>query len=214
MPATVQLAFDHLAVAAADLDAGAAHVRAALGIEVPSGGRHPLMATHNRLARLGDEEFLEIISIDPEASAGRARWFALDRFGDAPPRLATWLVRSDDLDAALARLPPVCGRPVEVTRGELAWRIAVPDDGSMPFDGMFPTLIEWPMRPLPATRMADVGCALERLEVRHPDAERIEALIGDALDDPRLRFVRGERIGLDATIATPHGSRRLASSSA
>ena len=205
----MKLAFDHLAVAAADLHAGAAHVREALGVDVPPGGRHPLMATHNRLARLGEDEFLEIIVVDPDATPGRSRWFALDRFGDAPPRLATWVVRTDDLDAALARLPPACGPAVEVTRGDLAWRLSVPEDGSMAFGGMFPTIIDWPVRPLPATRMAEVGIALESLVVRHPEAARIESLIGEALGDPRVRFEAGEAIGLEATIDTPTGTRRL-----
>ena len=205
----MKLALDHLAVAAADLDAGAEHVREALGIELPPGGRHPLMATHNRLARLGTDEFLEIIAVDPDATPSRPRWFALDRFGDAAPRLATWIVRTDDIDAALARLPDACGPAVEVTRGDLAWRLSVPEDGSLAFDGMLPTIIEWPTRPLPATRMADVGCALESLVVRHPEATRIEALIGDALGDPRVRFEASDAIGLEATVATPTGARRL-----
>ena len=205
----MSLALDHLAVAAADLDAGSAHVRDALGIEMPPGGRHPLMATHNRLARLGDDEFLEVIAVDPNATPARPRWFGLDRFGDAPPRLGTWIVRTDDIDATLARLPGECGPAVEVTRGDLGWRLSVPDDGSMPFGGMFPAIIEWPARPLPATRMTGIGCALEALVVRHPEADRIEALLGDALADPRVRFEAGGPVGLEATIATPDGPRRL-----
>ena len=205
----MKLVFDHLAVAAATLDAGVARVRDALGVEMPPGGRHPLMATHNRLARLGADEFLEVIAIDPDAAPSRPRWFGLDRFGDAAPRIGTWVVRTDDIEATLARLPPECGPAIEVTRGDLAWRLSVPEDGSMPFDGTFPTIIEWPVRPLPATRMTDVGCALEALAVRHPEAKRIESLIGDALADPRVRFEPAEAIGLEATIATPTGSRRL-----
>ena len=205
----MQIAFDHLAITAPDLDTGAAHVRTALGIDMPPGGRHPLMATHNRLARLGDDEFLEVIATDPDAIPLRPRWFGLDHVGTSPPRLGTWICRTDDLDAALARLPPECGPAVELTRGNLTWRLSVPDDGSTPFDGMFPALIEWPMHPLPATRMTDIGCTLDTLTVRHPHAARIETLIGAALHDPRVRFETGEAIGLDAVIATPAGLRSL-----
>jgi len=205
----MQLAFDHLAITATDLDTGADHVRASLDIDMPPGGRHPLMATRNRLARLGDDEFLEVISPDPTATPSRPRWFDLDHVGTSPPRLGTWICRTDDLDAALARLPPECGPAVELTRGGLTWRLSVPDDGSMPFDGMFPTIIEWPMHPLPATRMADVGCTLDTLVARHPDAAVIEALIGAVLDDPRVRFETDDAIGLEAVIATPTGLRSL-----
>jgi len=205
----MNLAFDHLAVTAASLAAGHAHVRDALGIAMPPGWRHPLMATHNRLARLGEDEFLEVIAVDPEARPQRPRWFGLDHHADAPPRLGTWILRTDDLASTLARMPPECGPPVHLTRGELSWQLSVPDDGSMPFDGVFPTLIEWPMRPLPATRMAEVGCALVSLTVRHPEADRLQALIGDALNDPRIRFQTHAVAGLRASIDTPDGPRTL-----
>ena len=206
----VRLALDHLAVAADSLAQGTAHVREALGLDIPPGGRHPLMGTHNRLMRLGEDEFLEVIAIDPDAPPPvRPRWFALDRRAERRPRLATWIVRTDDLDGALARLPRECGPAVGLERDGLRWRLSVPEDGSMPFDGAFPTVIEWPMRPLPATRMAERGAALERLVVRHPEAERARALLEPYLDDPRVAFERAETISLEARVVTPDGVRTL-----
>ena len=41
---------DHITVAAHTLEHGLAHIRAALGVELPYGGAHPRMATHNHLA--------------------------------------------------------------------------------------------------------------------------------------------------------------------
>jgi hypothetical protein len=58
-------AFDHLTVAASSLEAGVAHVERCLGVVVPPGGAHPLMATHNHLMRLGEGAFLEIIAPIP-----------------------------------------------------------------------------------------------------------------------------------------------------
>jgi len=43
---------DHLTIAAHDLVQGVAYVRDALGVDMPTGGAHPRMATHNRLLRL------------------------------------------------------------------------------------------------------------------------------------------------------------------
>ena len=46
--------FDHLVIGAAHLGDAAAIVEAQLGSELTGGGKHPLMATHNRLMRLAD----------------------------------------------------------------------------------------------------------------------------------------------------------------
>ncbi|WP_393939598.1 VOC family protein [Piscinibacter sakaiensis] len=60
------------------------------GCAPEGGGAHPHMGTHNRLLRLGDHCYLEVIAIDPAAPPpARARWFGLDRLApDAAPRLA------------------------------------------------------------------------------------------------------------------------------
>src|SRR5215211_7084386 len=61
--------FDHLVVAAARLDEGAAWVRERLGVEMNPGGRHPRMGTHNRLLRVGPGRYMEVIAVDPDAPA-------------------------------------------------------------------------------------------------------------------------------------------------
>jgi len=113
-----KLALDHLAVTAPTLEEGGEHVRACLGIEVPPGGEHAQMGTHNRLMRLGEDEFLEIIAVDPPAP-GRPRWFGLDRYRFEPPRLRTWVARTPDLEASLASARPSVGVATEITRGSL-----------------------------------------------------------------------------------------------
>lgn len=204
------LTLDHIAVAAASLAEGLAHVQEALGVAMPAGGKHREMGTHNHVLRLGDGLFLEVIAIDPDAPLpGRARWFGLDRFGAAPPRLATWIARTGDLDAALTAAPQSSGPPIQVSRGELNWHISVPEDGAMPFDGAYPTLIEWPPGPHPASRMPDLGCRLERLEIEHPDADTIREYIDPTFDDARVVIETGPSVRLTARIATPHGVRIL-----
>jgi catechol 2,3-dioxygenase-like lactoylglutathione lyase family enzyme len=70
---------DHLVLAARDLDAGAAWLESLLGVKLAQGGKHARMGTHNRLLGLGDNFYLELIAIDPDAVApGRPRWFGLD----------------------------------------------------------------------------------------------------------------------------------------
>ncbi|HEX7841544.1 MAG TPA: VOC family protein, partial [Kofleriaceae bacterium] len=168
---------DHITVAAPSLEQGVAHVRAALGIDLPDGGAHPRMATHNRLLRLGDAVFLEVIAIDPAAPPPpRPRWFQLDDPAlqaelRACPRLLTWVVRTSQIaETFLASRRPL-GAIEPMTRGELRWLLTFPNDGSLVDGGMMPSLIQWPAGPHPASRMRDLGCTLERLEAAHPDPE-------------------------------------------
>jgi len=204
------LAFDHIAVTAPTLEAGIEHVRACLGVEVPPGGAHVQMGTHNRLMRLGEDEFLEIIAIDPAAPApGRPRWFALDRCRSQPSRLRTWIVRTPDLDAALAAARPSVGVAAEATRGSLTWRISIPDDGAMPFEGAHPMFIQWPGEPFPGASMADLGCHLVQLSIEHPNAAEIADRLAPMLADDRVAFREGPECRLSAEIQTPHGVRTL-----
>lgn len=46
------LVLDHLTVIAPSLDVGVKHVHACLGVEMPVGGKHPLMGTCNHLMRI------------------------------------------------------------------------------------------------------------------------------------------------------------------
>ncbi|MDR3671183.1 MAG: VOC family protein [Holophaga sp.] len=196
---------DHLVVTAPTLAAGVDFVRAALGVGPQPGGRHPRMATHNCLLRLGPATYLEVIAIDPEAEAELPRWFQLDRGG--PPRLATWVARTGDIQSAAARAPDF-GRIEPMARGDLRWEITLPEGGGLPFDGIAPTLIQWRTEPHPAALLADSGCALVRLEGFHPRAAELSGLLGAiGLQDP-VELSAG-RPRLAAHIQTPAGPRVL-----
>lgn len=204
------LTLDHIAVAAPDLATGVRWVRERLGVDVPVGGAHPQMGTHNHLLGLGSSDFLEVIAVDPAApKPAGPRWFALDRHGDRAPYLATWVVRTASLALALSALSPSVGAARPASRGDLAWLITVPDDGAMPFDGAHPTVIEWQVSPLPVTRMADAGCRLRRLTVEHPNADVIARRLAPLFRDPRVDFVVAPAMRLAAEIETPAGVRRI-----
>jgi hypothetical protein len=211
----ILLQLDHITVAADSLRAGVAHAEAALGVTIPFGGAHPLMGTHNHLLRLGETLFLEIIAPDPAAGPlSRRRWFSLDDPSlraelAVSPRLLTWVVATDDIETALRQVPHALGPAVTVTRGELAWLMSVPPDGGMPFDGVFPTMIQWPRGPHPASRMPDLGCSLVALEIAHPEAETIGRSLQPSLGDARVRFSAAEKPRLCATISTRSGERQL-----
>lgn len=200
------LELDHLAVAADSLEEGREAVEAALGVKLQPGGQHVDFGTHNMLLGLEDGLYLEVIAIDPQApKLNRARWFDLDRF-EGFPRLTNWICRSDDLNAYVASRPCV-GAPVALSRGDLKWRMAVPLDGRLPFDTMFPAIMQWDGVHHPAARLAPSGCRLERLVVCHPEAKALDAALG-AMSDNRIVFEPGEA-ALSAELSTPFGMRML-----
>jgi len=205
---------DHLTVAALTLEQGIAHVQRALGVAIPPGGSHPLMATHNHLMQLGSGIFLEVIAPDHTVTPQRTRWFGLDdpRMRASlknSPRLISWVARVPDLAQALREIHGAIGEVVAVTRGPLTWLISVPRDGSMPFDGAFPTLIEWPVGPHPSSRMADFGCQLEELSIEHPEGGRLSQVLDPVFTDDRIVISIGNSIQIRATIKTPSGKREL-----
>ena len=209
--------FDHLVIGAADLDQGAAWARETLGAQVPAGGAHPLMGTHNLLARL-PAGYLEIIAADPAAAdPGRARWYSLDdpatRAAIAErPRPIAWVLAVDDLDAAAARAAWNVGEILTATRGDLTWRISVPADGSV-VEGVLPTLIEWPEslgRNAPTSRMADLGLAMRSLRLETPTPARIRDALASldaaeamAAAGVALSVVEAAVPGLEAMFTSP-----------
>lgn len=178
---------DHLVVAARTVEEGAAWVEAALGVRMEPGGKHPLMGTHNRLLAIGRGRYLEVIAIDRDAPPpGRPRWFGLDEPAMQArlargPALIHWAERTDDLEAALADYPEEV-EVLDVTRGDLAWRITVPRDGRLPCGGACPTLIQWKGTAHPADRLPPSGAELAEL--------RTEGLV-------------------EAVFSTPAGRRKL-----
>lgn len=202
------ITFDHIAVAGETLAAATAHVRGALGVPLQQGGEHAVFHTHNTLLGLEDGLYLEAIAINPDApTPDRPRWFDLDHFSGSP-RLTNWICRCDDLDATLAALPDGFGTPVDLQRGDLRWRMAVPQTGKLPYDNCAPALIEWVGDAHPAPRLTQQGCAITTLEVRHPQAALLGALLAPLLADKRISFAVGTP-RLTATFTTPNGSAHL-----
>lgn len=206
---------DHLVVGAATLAQGVAFIRERCGVDMPSGGKHPRMGTHNRLLRIGEHVFLEVIAIDPEAPLpGEPRWFGLDdpmqqaRLRERPSLIA-WVAGVPDLAEMGGAVLPF-GTPREMTRGDLRWQIAFPASGEVSA-GVMPALIQWPPGPHPSLGMADVGLRFEALRLRHPEPDRIreelarvgadhlaECRYGDApVIEADLRRADGTQVTLD-----------------
>lgn len=203
--------FDHLLITAPSLAAGETYLRETLGVAPRIGGEHARMGTHNLVVRLGGAMYLEVIAINPAAPRpNRPRWFGLDDIGaDAPPRLTTWVARVDDIHAAAAASPFPLGDIEPMSRGPFDWRITIPRDGTMPANGVAPTLIQWSGDTHPASTLPDVGCVLERIAGAHPQADRIAGMLESLGFEGDFSVSPGETPGLVATLRTPAGIRQL-----
>jgi len=216
----MKTALDHLVIGAADLQQGVDFVKDHFGVEIPQGGKHPKMGTHNCLTRLGDSVFLEIIAIDPEAENSVCpRWYGLDDpwiaagLADSP-RLLTWVINTDDITSVLANAEISFGNPEPISRGDLRWYFGVPDDGRLLAGGILPYIISWQTDEHPARQMIDLGCSLAKITICTPFLEwtsrQLESI--GAISMVSLHY--SPEIStpyLEAELLTPSGSRVLSS---
>ena len=197
------LTFDHIAVGCETLADGVAWVEEQLGVTMEQGGQHTHYGTHNMLLGLGPDVYLEVIAKDPDAPAtGRPTWFNLDNFS-GPPRLCNWICASSDLDTK----PVYAGETVDLKRGDLTWQIAVPANGSLPFEGAFPTLIKWGAGiSHPATKLKDQGVRLQNWSISHPAANEISKQVDITGVDITWNTAP---FGFTARFTTPNGTKVL-----
>lgn len=203
------LKLDHLVVSSATLAQGTTFVEKELGVTMAAGGEHPALGTHNRLLSLGSDVYFEVISINPDATApSRPRWFNIDNF-NGPPRLTNWVLQTPDLDAALDALPDGFGTPMSLSRGDLKWRMAIPDSGILPWKGWAPAIIEWDGNIHPAPRLPESDVRLELLTLKHPDAAAMAEVFAPLMPRDTALFEVSDTPELRAVFDTPSGKKTL-----
>jgi len=174
---------DHLVFGCDDLQDGTSFLEKTLGVGFSSGGKHTLMATHNRLLKLQDAIYFEAIAIDHEAvqkhgNIHRKRWFSLDedrtkqRLAQSP-RPLTWVVAVDDIYDAVSKCGYDAGNITTMTRGDLEWMLTIPEDGTLVEDGLLPGFIQWPGGRNPANKLPESGTRLRRLILQCPQPNAI-----------------------------------------
>jgi hypothetical protein len=217
---------DHLVVAAANLDEGAAWCEATLGVRPGPGGEHPLMGTHNLLLRVATvnypRAYLEILAIQPGRTPQRSpRWFDLDdeSVRDAlrkeGPRLLHFVASVPDVAASVVALNGVGhdrGEPLRASRmtprGPLEWQITLRKDGQRLFQGMLPTLIQWG-ETHPASALPESGVTLQALCAHAPEPAVLEHAYGAI--GLRGVTVKAGATNLGAVLDTPRGRVTLES---
>ena len=210
------LRFDHLVVVTPSLMEGVEHVRACLDLDIPYGGTHPAMGTHNHVLSLGDGLYLEVIAVDPSASAPAGpRWFGLDSVEEvnshwsAGRRLRAWVARTDDIDGVLAQHGALLGSKTGLAAAGKHAYFSLLQNGSLPADGVLPSVIER-AGGAPRTRgLQDLGVRLREFVIEHPSPAKVTALYEELSisDPPSVREAAEFRY--IATLETVGGLRKL-----
>lgn len=207
-------AIDHLVVTAPSLAVGVDYVERTLQCKMQPGGQHSRMGTHNALLRIGDQCYLEVIAVDPNAvPPQRPRWFQLDTLScDSQPRLAGWVMRTNEIYNVIQLKQLQTGFIEEMSRGTLEWQITIPADGRFVCDGIVPSVIQWKGETHPASRLPDSGISLMQLEAQHPHASNISDWLASAGFEGSLHLhapADDATIELAAILRTPNGDIRF-----
>ena len=211
---------DHIVVAAQSLEQGVEYIRDQLGVDIPEGGFHATMGTHNHLMQLGNNVYLELIAINPDAEApAHPRWFALDdglmrESLRHSPRLITWVMNTTDLQNVKAFADLDIGIPTALKRNDLSWEIALTGDGRLLGNGLLPYVIQWHSSPHPSGGMADLDCQLTSLTIYHSRVEWFQSKLSSFGAEHLVNIIEIgdlEAPYLEAEIETPSGVRVLSS---
>lgn len=137
----------------------------------------------------------------PAMCKDRESWIA------EQPRALCWVVNTDDLDAVIAASPVDLGEVLELSRGELSWRLTVPKDGSLAEGGLIPAFIEWSVDEHPSGNMQDVGVTLETVRLTHPEPEKLGAMLSALNIQHLAEVVAGTEPGLSFVLKKPDGEQ-------
>lgn len=205
------LYLDHLTLVAPTLTEGVQHVKDCLGIEVPFGTKHYYMGTHNHRLQLGDNVYLEIVALDPDGTnPKRARWFGLDNQAkvredwEQKQRLRGWVAATTSIDKVVSTRPEF-GEVVSLPFNEPEFAFTIPVEGSLPMDGVLPSLIDHKDNPTEMSEIPDLGAQLISFTMRHPDPEKIESIYKELNINrpPEIRI--GQSFRYEAVIKMPGG---------
>ena len=205
------LRLDHFICGGRDLDSMMATFESLTGVKPGKGGRHPGLGTHNALASLGTDVYFELLAVDPTQRESLAGTMGgrIDAF--AAPHIFAYMMKGQ----AMERQQEVLTRhgigadlfdaSRTTTDGRtLRWRLLVPHDNA--FGDCVPKFIDWLDTVHPATTSTP-GCRFESFELGHPEAERLNALLGELGAD--LKADRTDRPWMRLRLQTPKGPLAL-----
>ena len=141
---------DHIVFGSFTLDEGTEFVENILKAKLSDIGYHKDMGTHNRVIRISERVYLEVIAIDPKArNLNNRKWFNLDNSKlqsklKKSPQIIGYVIENNDMNITK------CYDPFfESSRDIYKWQFAMPTfnknilNSEIVEAGMIPSLISW-----------------------------------------------------------------------
>ena len=188
---------DHIVIGAANLISGTKILETKLSTKFSPGGEHQIMGTHNKLLKLQSDIYLEIIANNPNVdNPSRQRWFSLDEARTKEkikhsPRALCWVLEVDNIENTVKKCGYNPGEILQISRGELTWKITVPSNGSLVDNGVLPALIEWPSDQHPSKKLTNSKVSINMLSLFHPEPYKIKNIISNLIESDLIRVSEG-----------------------
>ena len=162
---------DHIVLGANTLQEGTDYLEKKLGSSLSEIGYHHHMGTHNRVIKIGENIYLEVIAIDPNANKPQhVRWFNLDNEKQQDrlkisPQIIGYVIENKNPDILKFYNPFF-----KASRQDYRWEFAIPKSDNNLINknliesGLVPSLINWKSKK-PVYQMVDNDFELEKIEI-------------------------------------------------
>ena len=141
--------------------------------------------------------YLEIIANNPNVDKpSRRRWFSLDEARTKEkikhsPRALCWVLEVDNIENTVKKCGYNPGEILQISRGELTWKITVPSNGRLADNGVLPALIEWPSDQHPSKKLTNSKVSINMLSLFHPEPYKIKNIISNLIKSDLIRVSEG-----------------------
>ena len=83
------------------------------------------------------------------------------------------------------------GEILQISRGELTWKITVPSNGGLVDQGVLPALIEGPNDQHPSKKLTNSKVSINKLSLFHPEPYKIKDIISNLIKSDLIRVSEG-----------------------
>ena len=168
---------DHIVFGANTLEKGTKFVENIFQAKLSDIGYHNDMGTHNRVIKISDEVYLEVVAIDPNMENSKyRRWFNLDNPNlqlklEKSPQIIGYVIEKND------RIPLKYYNPFfNASRSNYRWQFSMPNyrnnilDPEIIETGIIPSLISWKSEK-PINQMKSNQFELIKFEIVLPESQ-------------------------------------------
>ena len=141
---------DHIVLGSLTLEEGTEFIENLLQAKLSDIGYHKDMGTHNRVIRISEKVYLEVVAINPKIrNLKNRRWFNLDNLNlqsklKTSPQIIGYVIENNDMSISKYYDPFF-----KASRSNFRWEFAIPTSRNNILDseiietGVIPNLISW-----------------------------------------------------------------------